>query len=99
MLKGLRGVLSEEKLAGRFGEVVEPQEQDLVLISGVGSAYPLLRPHTLLNNLHSVMGRTPLVMFYPGRYDGTTLRLFGKTGLAGDRQKAARYYKAFRLID
>ena len=24
------------------------------------------------------MGKTPLVMFYPGRYDGQALRLFGK---------------------
>ena len=27
----------------------------------------------------AVMGKTPLVMFYPGRYDGQSLRLFGKT--------------------
>lgn len=99
LLKALRGVLHEERLARRFGEVAQPEEQDLVLISHVGSVYPLLRSHTLLSNLHSVMGQTPLVLFYPGRYDGTTLRLFGKTGLAGDRQAAARYYRAFRLID
>ncbi len=99
LLKALRGVLSEDRLAGRFGEVVQPEEQDLVLVSGVGSAYPMLRSHTLLSNLHSVMGQTPLVLFYPGRYDGTALRLFGKTGLAGDRQRPAKYYRAFRLID
>ncbi len=99
LLKALKGVLSEEKLAARFGEVTRPEEQDLVLVSGVGNVYPMLRSHTLLSNLHSVMGQTPLVMFYPGRYDGATLRLFGKTGLAGDRHGAARYYRAFRLID
>ena len=38
-------------------------------MSGVGIVYPLLRTHTLLNNLHSRMGQTPLVLFYPGRYD------------------------------
>ncbi len=100
LLKALKGVLSEQKLAGRFGEVVRPQEQDLILISGVGSVYPMLRSHTLLNNLHSVMGQTPLVMFYPGGYDRTTLRLFNKTDLAGDRRRTVpRYYRAFRLID
>ncbi len=97
--KALKGVLSEEKLAARFGAVARPEEQDLVLVSGVGSAYPLVRSHTLLSNLHSVMGQTPLVMFYPGRYDRTTLRLFGKTGLAGDGHKTPPYYRAFRLID
>lgn len=103
LLKALKGVLHEEKVARRFGEVARPQEHDLVLISGVGSVYPLLRSHTLLNNLHSIMGQTPLVMFYPGKYDKLTLRLFGKTGLASgtpdERKRKANYYRAFRLID
>lgn len=102
LLKALKGVLHEEKIAQRFSEVARPQEQDLVLVSGVGSAYPLLRSHTLLNNLHAIMGQTPLVMFYPGRYDQTSLRLFGKTGLAGtvpEERKQVNYYRAFRLID
>ena len=92
LLKALRGVLQEQKVARRFAEVVKPSEQDLVLISGIGSAYPLFRSHALLSNLQPIMGATPLVMFFPGRYDRMTLRLFGKT-------KLVNYYRAFRLID
>ena len=103
LLKALKGMLHEEKIAKRFGEITKPHEQDLILISGVGSGYPMLRSHTLLNNLHSIMGQTPLVMFYPGKYDMQSLRLFGKSGLSGgtpeDRKKKANYYRAFRLID
>ena len=66
LLKALKGVLHEEKIAQRFGNIAKPAEHDLVLISGVGSVYPLLRSHTLLSNLHAIMGQTPLVMFYPG---------------------------------
>jgi len=103
LLKALKGILHEGKVAQRFADIAKPKEHDLVLISGVGSAYPLLRSHTLLSNLHSLMGQTPLVMFYPGRYDTQTLRLFGKTGLAGgtaeERKKKTNYYRAFRLID
>ena len=103
LLKALKGILHEEKIAQRFAAIAKPAEQDLVLISGIGSAYPLLRSHTLLSNLHAIMGQTPLVMFYPGRYDTQTLRLFGKTGLAGgsaeERKKKSNYYRAFRLID
>ncbi len=62
-----------------------------MLLSGVGSVWPLMRTHSLLNNLHPVMGNTPLVMFYPGKYDQKTLRLFGKI-------KSDNYYRAFRLI-
>ena len=89
--EALKGPLHENKLATIFVEVAQPQQNDLVLLSGVGNVWPLLRSHTLLNNLHPIMGNTPLVMFYPGRYDGQSLRLFGKL-------KSNNYYRAFKLI-
>jgi hypothetical protein len=89
--KALAGPLHESKLAPLFAEAAQPDQHDLVIISGVGSVWPLLRSHSLLNNLHSVMGKTPLVMFYPGRYDGQSLRLFGK-------MKNHNYYRAFKLV-
>ena len=101
LAKALRGPLQEQKLAKAFEAIAKPNEHGLVLVSGVGSAYPLLRSHTLLNNLHPIMGNTPLVLFYPGRYDGTSLHLFGKStisaGTTGNKQQNP-YYRAFRLI-
>ena len=103
LLKALKGILHEEKIAQRFADIAKPAEHDLVLVSGVGGAYPLLRSHTLLSNLHAIMGQTPLVMFYPGIYDTQTLRLFDKTGLTGgfaeERRRKTNYYRAFRLVD
>ena len=78
VLRQLATILHPNKIAPVFAEVAQPEQHDLVLMSGVGSVYPLLRVHTLLHNLHAVMGQTPLVLFYPGRYDGQALRLFGK---------------------
>jgi hypothetical protein len=69
----------------------KPEEADIVIMTGVGNAWPLLRSHTLLNNLHALMEKTPLVMFYPGVYDGQGLSLFG---CVEDRN----YYRAFRLV-
>ena len=89
--KALRSPLQAEKLAEIFVAFVQPNEQDLVLVSGVGSVWPVVRTHSLLNNLHPVMGNTPLVMFYPGRYDGQTFKLFG-------RIKNDNYYRAFKLV-
>ena len=89
--KALAGPLHETKMSGIFAEAAQPAQHDLVIVSGVGSVWPLLRSHTLLNNLQSVMGKTPLVMFYPGRYDGQTLRLFGKL-------RNNNYYRAFKLV-
>lgn len=92
LLKALAAPLDAGKLATVFADQVRPEERDLVLVSGVGSAYPLLRTHNLLNNLHHRMGSTPLVLFYPGVYDGQSLRLFGTL-------EDKPYYRAFRLVD
>jgi hypothetical protein len=89
--KALRSPLKAEKLAQIFVDSVHPAEQDLVLVTGVGSVWPLVRTHSLLSNLHPVMKSTPLVFFYPGRYDGQYIRLFG-------RLKGYNYYRAFRLV-
>jgi hypothetical protein len=91
--KALAATLHESKLTPFFAEVARPAEHDLILVSGVGSVWPLLRAHTLLNNLQAVTGHTPLVLFYPGRYDGQSLRLFGFSGL-----KTNNYYRAFKLV-
>jgi hypothetical protein len=91
LMKALKGPLEPTKLAPIFTEVAQPQQHHLVLLSGVGNTWPLLRSHTLLNNLHPIMGNTPLVMFYPGRYDGKFLRLFGKL-------QGKNYYRAFKLV-
>lgn len=89
--KALAGPLHETKMSSLFAEAANPENHDLVIVSGVGSVWPLLRSHTLLNNLQPVMGKTPLLMFYPGRYDGQSLRLFGKL-------KNNNYYRAFKLV-
>jgi hypothetical protein len=91
LLSKLAAPLQSEKLAAVFAEQTEPHAQDLVLVSGVGSVYPMLRSHSLLNNLHRVMGNTALVMFFPGGYDGQSLSLFNKL-------HNENYYRAFKLI-
>lgn len=68
------------------------QDHDVVLITGVGKVYPFVRSHNILNNLQEVFDKTPVIMFFPGKYDGLTLRLF-------DRFKDDNYYRAFRLVD
>jgi hypothetical protein len=87
--KALSGPLHESKLSAPFAEAAKPEEHDLIIASGAGLVWPLLRTHSLLNNLQPVMGNTPLLLFYPGRYDGQSLRLFGKARVA-DRAEAHR---------
>ena len=91
LLASLRSVLKEDRLAARMVELVGAQHLDLLIVKGVGAVYPMLRTHTLLSALHSHMRDTPLLMLYPGRYDGLSLRLFNKLG-------DDNYYRAFRLV-
>lgn len=91
LLKALKAPLNEEKIAKYFVSITKPEENDLIILSGIGSSFPILRSHTLLNNLHHRMNDKPLVIFFPGQYDGQGLRLFGKL-------KESNYYRAFRLV-
>jgi hypothetical protein len=90
-LAALRSVLKEDKLAQKIASQFQIDTLDLLILTGVGAVYPMLRTHTLLSALHPIMGNTPLLMFFPGRYDGHSLRLFNT--LAEDH-----YYRAFRLV-
>lgn len=90
-LESLRRVLKEDKLAERLVSQHNIADLDLLLMWNVGAVYPMLRTHTLLSALHAHMKDTPLVMFYPGKYDGYSLRLFSKL-------KDDHYYRAFRLV-
>lgn len=65
---------------------------DIVFLTGVGKAWPIIRSHTILNNLHRIVEEQPLVMFFPGNYDGGTLMLFNEL-------KDDNYYRAFPLVD
>ena len=90
-LVALRSVLKEDRLAQKIATQFDVASLDLLILTGVGAVYPMLRTHTLLSALHPIMGNTPLLMFFPGRYDGHSLRLFNT--LAEDH-----YYRAFRLV-
>ena len=68
------------------------QENDIVFLIGVGKIWPIIRSHTILNVLHSVIDHVPLVMFYPGTYSGQGLNLF-------DEISDQNYYRAFKLVE
>ena len=63
----------------------------VVFLTGVGKCFPILRSHKILNNLHQVMDHCPVVLFFPGRYTGNSLNIFGTV-------KDDNYYRAFPLV-
>ena len=70
----------------------EPHQRgDILLITGVGKVYPFMRSHKILDNIQHIFADIPVLMLYPGKFDGQDLDLFGKF-LDG------HYYRAFNLI-
>ena len=85
----------ESAFLDRFKYDVPDDGEHIVLLTGVGKAFPIIRSHTILNNLHSIFRRSPVVMMYPGRYElktAQTLRLF-------ERLDDDNYYRAFPLVE
>jgi hypothetical protein len=64
----------------------------VVFLVGIGKCYPILRSHKVLNNMHQAIDSVPVVLFYPGSYDGQELVLFATI-------KDDNYYRAFKLVD
>ncbi|TAX55349.1 DUF1788 domain-containing protein [Rhizobium leguminosarum] len=97
MSKGAKGLLSALKGPLESGKVADAvlsatHSADVLFLTGIGQAYPMVRAHSLLNNLQPRIGNTPVVMFFPGRFNGLSLQLFG------DLQESS-YYRAFKLVD
>jgi len=64
----------------------------IIFLTGIGAAFPIIRSHTILNNLQTLVGDLPLVMFFPGTYNNQSLTLF-------DQLKDDNYYRAHNLND
>lgn len=70
----------------------ETPQDAVIFLVGIGKCYPILRSHKILNNLHQSLDHVPVVLFYPGEYDGQEFVLFSSI-------KDDNYYRAFRLVD
>lgn len=91
LLKALSGPLHMDKFAPFLMERSGASDKDIIFISGVGSVWPVLRVHNLLNKLHALLGHKPVVLFYPGQYTGQAMTLFNKI-------PSNNYYRAFKLV-
>lgn len=67
-------------------------ENSVIFLTGIGKCFPILRSHKVLNNMHQFIYDVPVVLFFPGEYNGQELVLFNEL-------KDDNYYRAFRLVD
>lgn len=93
LLKKMKLMLKPDILKSAIQQKMDENSGfQIIFLNGVGKAWPIVRSHTILNNLQPLLGNIPLVTFYPGKYSGFDLSLFGKI-------RDANYYRAFRLIN
>jgi len=96
LLELLQNVLGiEEYLIPAIGERLRETDFDVLFLSGIGEVFPYIRSHNVLNNLQTIAGGKPMLMFFPGEYkqsssSGSSLVLFG-------RLKDDNYYRAFDI--
>ena len=76
----------------RIKAEIEEAHPSYAFISGVGSAYPFVRSHGILNNIDELTDKCHLVLFFPGEYNNLQLKLFG---IISDEN----YYRGHNLND
>jgi len=91
LLKQLKTILKPAVLMDRIKKMIS-DDTDLIFLTGVGKSWPMVRSHTILNNLQPIVSDIPLIEFFPGRFDNYGLSLFNCL-------EADNYYRAFKLID
>ena len=70
----------------------EPHNRgDVVLVTGVGEAFPFIRVHSLLDAMQPFFSDVPVLVMYPGTFDGHYVKLF-------DLLTPNSYYRAFNVI-
>lgn len=68
------------------------KEGDVILVTGVGEGFPFMRVSALLEEFQINFDDVPVVVMYPGKYNGRELQLF-------EEFKPNEYYRAFNVIE
>lgn len=79
-----------EVLIPKIKSLVDSSSARVYFLTGIGSVFPYIRSHNVLNNLQNVAKEAPTVAFFAGDFNGHSLELFGL-------MKDDNYYRAFNI--
>lgn len=91
LLERLQKIATPEAFVQAMDYAPHEPGRDVLLVSGVGRVYPIVRAHSILENAQHVFADVPVVLLYPGKYDGAQLHLFNSIS-------DGNYYRAFNLL-
>ena len=95
--KGMQFILDQMKRMASNTAFIEKMRAtphgpgDVILITGVGEAFPFIRVHALLEAMQPHFNDVPILILYPGTFDGRSVTLF-------DKLTPNPYYRAFNAI-
>lgn len=90
ILKQLKGLASNTVFISKM-QYKPHKLGDVILITGVGEAFPFIRVHSLLDAMQPHFSDVPILVMYPGTFDGRYVKLF-------DKLKPNPYYRAFNVV-
>lgn len=91
LLSQLQKIATPDAFLARMNYAPHVRGQDVLFMTGIGKIHPFMRSHKMLDSMQHLFEDIPIVMFYPGTFNGQTLSLFGEF-LDG------HYYRAFNLL-
>ena len=90
-LEQLHSAIGEDECIAKMQELGDHKIGDVMLSTGVGDAFPFMRVHKMLEAMQPYFSDIPILVMYPGTFDGNYVRLF-------DRLSANPYYRAFNVV-
>ena len=91
LLSQLQLAIGTDDFVARMRRDCHAETGDVLLITGVGDVFPFMRVHSLLEAMQPYFSHVPVLVMYPGTFDGSTVRLF-------NRLKPNAYYRAFNVV-
>ena len=52
--------------------------RDIVVLAGIGKAFPLIRVRELLSSFNNIYSKCPIILLLPGEYDGRHITAFNR---------------------
>ena len=90
LLEQLHSAIGEKEYIEKI-QFAPHKPGDILLLTGLGDVFPFMRIHTLLEALQPYFSDIPILVMYPGKFDGHQLKLF-------NRLQPNDYYRAFNII-
>ena len=77
VLEQLYSAIGDNEFISKMRESIGTTKTgDVILLTGVGDVFPFMRVHKMLEAMQPYFSEIPILVMYPGSFDGSAVRLF-----------------------